>query len=244
MDYYRLLVIAHVAAGTVALLAYWSAAIARKGGRVHRKVGQAYLLSMVAVLATSVVLAGTFFARGQAGIGTFLAYLVVITGTACWQGWLAVRRKHDAAAFHGRNYTLLAWANLGAGLATLWAGLALGHVLLLVFCWIGILAGAAGLLQQRRFRAGRGLAVENRRWWLREHFQSMLGTGVATHVAFLAIGLNRLLAPFGVQAPQLLAWLLPVAVAVAAGMLLDRRYGFAGKRSAGMPARSSVTAAR
>jgi uncharacterized membrane protein len=242
MDSYRILVIAHVAAGTVALLAYWSAAIARKGGRLHRRVGQAYLLAMVAVLATSVVLAGTFFARGQAGIGTFLAYLALLTATACWQGWTAVRRK-DAAEFHGRGYTLLAWSNMVAGLATLWAGLALGHPLLLVFCWIGILAGAVGLLQQRRFRAGRGLAVENRRWWLREHFQSMLGTGVATHVAFLAIGLNRLLSPFGVQAPQLLAWLLPVAVAVGAGMWLDRRYGFAGRRSAGKRAGGGVTAA-
>lgn len=225
MDAYRLAVYIHLAAGTIALLSYWSAALARKGSPLHIRIGRTYLSAMVAVLLTSAGLAVAFFLRGKPVIGTFLAYLVVITATACWLAWRAIRSRRSASAYFGRGFLCLGALNLAAGLLVLGIGIKLGVSLLTVFSWVGIIGGAGMLWQWRR------PPLANRRWWLREHYFNMLGNGVATHIAFLSLGLNRLLAPLGLQPPQLLAWTLPVAVAILAGVWLDRRYGGASKET-------------
>jgi hypothetical protein len=52
----------------------------------------------------------------------------------------------------------------------------------------------------------------------------MIGNGVATHIAFLQIGLLRLVPELGATVIQHLAWFAPLAVGIAAGRWLDRRY--------------------
>jgi hypothetical protein len=47
---------------------------------------------------------------------------------------------------------------------------------------------------------------------------------VATHIACLQIGLMRLFPDLGISAIQHLAWFGPLAVGIAAGLWLDRRY--------------------
>lgn len=217
MTAYQIVLTAHIAAGCVALLTFWSAAIARKGGGLHRRIGQAYLLAMCGVLLSACVTAAAAFSRGQTITGTFLAYLVVITGTACWTAWRAPRSKRDVGSFYHRGYAALAVANILAGLLVFGYGLQIGNVLLMGFCWIGILGGA-GMLHRWRQRE-RPL-----NWWLREHFQAMLGNGVATHVAFLSIGVNRMAQAAGLSIPEFAPWFAPVAVALLAGIWLDRRY--------------------
>jgi hypothetical protein len=219
MDSYRLALYVHLAAGSIALLTFWGAALARKGSPVHIAIGRTYLVAMVVVLVTAAGLAVAFVLRGRPAIGTFFAYLVVITATACWLAWRAIRSKRAPAAYYGPAFKRLGWLNLGAGLLTLGIGIKLGISLLMIFSWIGILAGGSMLREVRR------PPVAKPRWWLREHYFNVLGMGVATHIAFLGLGLNRLLTPLGIQPPPLLAWLLPVAVAILAGIWLDRRYG-------------------
>jgi uncharacterized membrane protein len=222
MDAYRLTVYLHLAAGTLALVTFWSAALARKGSPLHIAVGRTYLLAMIVVLVTSAGLAAVFIARGRPAIGTFLAYLVVITATACWLAWRAIRNKRAPECYFGAGFHRLGWLNLGAGLLTFGIGVKLGISLLMVFSWVGILGGAAMVRQARRPPSTKP------RWWLREHYFNVLGMGVATHIAFLGLGLNRLLAPLGLQPPQMLAWTLPLVVAFLAGIWLDRRYGARG----------------
>jgi hypothetical protein len=65
------------------------------------------------------------------------------------------------------------------------------------------------------------------RWWLKEHFGAMIGCGVATHIAFLAIGLDRIVRAFGIDPPSwyhLIAWFLPLVLSVIVGIRLDRKY--------------------
>ena len=61
----------------------------------------------------------------------------------------------------------------------------------------------------------------------------MLGCGVATHIAFLLIGLPRLL-PADWNGPALVTvgWLAPLLIAALAGRLLTRKY---------LPARAPAT---
>ncbi len=217
MTAYQLLLAAHVAAGTVALVTFWMAAAVRKGSPLHRRVGQAFLLAMLGVVLTSVPFAVIFLMQGRSGIGVFFAYLVVITSTALWSGWRAIRSKRDVRGYLTPWYRGLAWVNIGSGAVVFAIGIAMQSVLLAAFCWIGILGGI-GMLRQLR------APPTARNWWLKEHYSAMIASGIATHVAFLGLGLTRILKPFDIVPPQELAWFAPVAIAIAARIYLDRKY--------------------
>ncbi len=226
MEMYRYLVIAHIAAGSIALLTFWIAAIARKGSPLHKRVGKYYLLAMIGIVATALPMALVFMARGRFGIGTFLAYLVVITASSMWLSWRAIQLKRDRASFFNGRYRQVGWLNLISGLVVFAIGLRLGSGLLSGFSWVGVLVGF-GMLRSARKPAGDG------KWWLREHYGAMLGNGVATHIAFLGIGMNGFLASFGIPSLMLLPWFAPLLVAGVAAVYLDRRYG--GQKAARRP---------
>jgi hypothetical protein len=181
MDMYRALVLLHIGFGVVALATFWTAAWLRKGSSLHRRVGTSYLLAMLGVLGTALPMSAVFLWRGQTAIGVFLAYLVVITATACWLARRAVRLKRDRPAYYDARFRAVAWINLVAGVGVFALGIAIGHALLYLFCWVGVAIGV-GMLRDLR------LTTAPPNWWLREHYGSMLGNGVATHVAFLGIG--------------------------------------------------------
>lgn len=220
MDAYRTLVLAHALFGTAALLTFWSAAFARKGGPLHRGSGKVYLLAMVGVTISAVPITAMAFARGQDVTGTFLAYLVLITATVMWQGWRAVRRKRDQAAFRDRAYLAVALLNLVASVAVFAAGWRVSQPLLMGFSLVGAATGVEMLYRRAR-------PLQSARWWLKEHYSAMMGCGVATHVAFLSIGLNRIVQALGFAPPSwysLIAWFGPLLASLAAVAWLDRKY--------------------
>lgn len=217
MSAYQTLVLVHIGAGSIALLAFWLAALLRKGSTWHRRVGRIYLLAMLAILATSLPMAMVFLVRGRIGIGVFFAYLVVITGTAMWLSWRAIQYKRAISAYFDQRYRWVGLLNVLAGLAVFGVGLWRGSMLLSTFCWVGV---AIGISMLRKHRSPPDAA----NWWLREHYGAMLGNGVATHVAFLGIAMRDVLTGFGIPALQMLPWFLPLAVAGIAAVVLDRRH--------------------
>jgi uncharacterized membrane protein len=220
MDVYAGLLAVHGVAGATALLTFWMAAFARKGSPLHRGSGKTYLIAMLAVMATALPMAGFFLARGKPGTATFLFYLVVITATSCWLGWRAVRRKADQRGFRDRRYAAVAVFNLLTALVVAVYGVLHGQALMMGFSLVGIGIGSQMLWRVRQ-------PLPPQRWWLREHLGAMLGCGAATHVAFLSIGLNRVLDGLQVSPPQgfgMIAWFLPVAVSTAFALWLDRRH--------------------
>jgi len=214
---YAALVLIHAAFGTAALLSFWTAGLARKGSPLHRRVGRAYLIAICGIGLTALPMAARKFAVGDLAMGAFLGYLIVLTATACLRAWLAIRWKRDAARFYGRWYRALAALNLASGAGVLVLGLGTHTLLLIGFSSVGFGIG----LQMSR--SGRGEL--HPRWWLREHYRGMLANGVATHVAFLAIGFGRLLPAYAGTA-QTLAWFGPLLVSLLVGAWLKRRYGF------------------
>lgn len=233
MTAYQMLVTAHIAAGSIALITFWAAAFARKGSPIHKATGKGYLMSMLGILATALPMALVFMGRGRVGIGVFFAYLVVITGTSVWLSWRSIRMKRDLRGYHDQRYRIVGWVNVIAGLAVFAIGLDRGSALLMGFCWVGVFIGVGMIRQARSLPTAAN-------WWLREHYGAMLGNGVATHVAFLGVGLNGFLASFGIAWLQLLPWFGPLAVALVAGVYLNRRYG--PRKAAGAAAAATVTA--
>lgn len=209
----------HAGLGTLALATFWTAGLSRKGSRVHRTAGKIYLLAMVGLLLAALPLTAALAARNPVA-GGFLAYLVVITVTSVWTSWRAVKDKKDWARFTGPVYRTLTWANLVSGLAMAYVGLFITtqmQVIMVAFSGIGIFS----FLKMWRF--SRRLP-DDPRWPLRQHLAAMLGNGIATHIAFLSIGLPKVL-PFLAGSSLLnLAWLAPLVVASAAGVYLTRKY--------------------
>ncbi|MGH8029661.1 MAG: hypothetical protein ACREO3_06985, partial [Arenimonas sp.] len=212
MSLYKIVLSLHGLLGVLALVTFWVAGMTRKGSSVHRAAGKVYLAAMVVLLASAVPLAIRILVTKSLVAGSFLLYLEVITVTSVWLSWRAIRDKRDWARYSGQAYRALAWLNIASGLAILVLGLVAGgglRFILVGFSLIGLLGGRAMLRFARTAPTGP-------KWWLKEHFGAMLGNGVATHIAFLSIGLPKLLPSLAGPVMHNAAWLGPLALAVVA----------------------------
>ncbi len=219
MTLYTLSFIIHAGLGTVALATFWLAGLSRKGSAVHRAAGQFYLPAMAGLLLAAVPMAVTVTQRSTVG-GAFLCYLLVITTGSVWTSWRAVKDKKDWARYTGPVYRGLMWANLLSALAIVGIGLFVAQrmqLIIVAFSFIGLL----GFVQMWKFSRQ---PPEDPRWWLREHLTAMLGNGVATHIAFLSLGLPKLLPMLAGPTLQNIAWLGPLVVAFTAGAFLTRKF--------------------
>ncbi|KFN42742.1 hypothetical protein [Arenimonas metalli] len=209
----------HAGLGVLALATFWIAGLSRKGSPLHRAAGKVYLPAMTGLLLAAVPLAIAVFQRMPVA-GSFLGYLLVLTVTSVWCSWRAVKDKKDWARYTGPVFRGLMWANLASALVIAGVGLLLAKQMQLVivsFSGIGLFA----FVQMWRFSRQR---PEDPRWWLREHLNAMLGNGVATHIAFLSIGLPKVLPMLAGATLMNLAWLGPLVVAFVAGVYLTRKF--------------------
>jgi hypothetical protein len=210
--------LAHIAAGTAALVAFWTTAAMKKGTPLHRRTGTYYVWAMMGVLATSPLLAAFAYARGRWVFGTFLLYLVLITGTALWLTRQAIRQRRNVAGRYGTPWRVAAWANLAGGAGMLGLGIYAQSALLGGMSLVGLLIGAQML-------KGMLNPSTDGTWWVRRHIAGICGCGIATHIAFMNIGLAHALPPEFAQVVQMVGWFGPVVVGFAAARVLDRRYG-------------------
>lgn len=217
MSGYPLFTALHVGAGALALVTFWANAALRKGGGAHRWVGRAYLVAMCAVIVSGVPLLVQRILDGHPVSAAFLGYLLLLTSTVTWLMWRAVRDRSAPQRYTGPAYGAIATMNLLAGLGVLALGLRVGAPLLIGFSAVGLVTGI-DMLRKRRTLTSQPL------WWREEHYGAVLGCGVATHIAFLGIGLPRLLPSVDGTALHYAAWFGPLAVALVAKVLLDRRY--------------------
>ena len=126
-------VTAHVAAGTVALAAYWTAGLAKKGSPLHRRAGQVFLLAMLGILASGVPLVLAALARGQENAAAFLGYLLLLVAQGCWSAWRAVRDRRTPQRYFSPVFWSLTGATVVAGAAMVWLGVHIGQPIFAVF---------------------------------------------------------------------------------------------------------------
>ena len=218
MDVYRWSLFLHVAAGATALATFWTAAVLRKGSTRHRRVGQVFLVAMIGVLASGVPLTLGLIERGRPASALFLTFLLLLNADGCWNAWRAIRlRQHRDAYFDGLFWCITAIVAL-AGTGIIALGVVIGAPLFMVFGSLGPFLLVDALYRRRR-------AASDPLWWMREHYGAMIGNGVATHVAFLSIGLRNAVPGLDPAVVQQFAWFGPLLVAFVAAFWLDRRYG-------------------
>ena len=226
MPGYSLIVALHVLAGVVALVGFWSAAFMKKGSPRHRALGKVYLVAMAVIVVTALPITIQFaFFRQQPLSALFLAYLMAITGNATWLAWRAVTDKRDWKKLVSRpGWHLAVWPMVILALVVVGTGIQHRQPLFLGFSSIGLWVGWRMLKFARR-------GPSRPDWAFRQHYQSILGAGIATHVAFLGIGMRPvwqwLHSHTTVPALliELFPWAAPLLVAVIVGVYLDRKYG-------------------
>ena len=206
----------HVAAGLAALVLFWVPALTRKGSPWHRRAGRWYTAAMAFITATGVVLAALFLADGRRDSGMFLLFLGVITGTSLWNGWRVLRAKRDPAAYATHLHVAIALLNVLGGAALIAFGVAVGRPLFYAFGPVGLIIGGGMLTVSLR-------RPTDPKYWLYQHFTGMIGSGIASHVAFLAFGGSRLFG-WGQEGYGLVLWLTPVVVGTVAITLLNVYY--------------------
>lgn len=207
----------HALIGTVALVTFWTAGLARKGSPLHKGVGKIYLIAMVGIVLTAVPLALSMALKGHWVGATFLAYLVILVSHSCRMAWLAIRHKRDFARYTATGFRISAGLLAVSGAVVVAVGVQFEAWLLITFGLLGPLGGWDAWNLVRK-------GPQSPKWWLKEHYGAMIGNGVATHIAFMQIGLMRLIPELGSTAIQQLAWFGPLALGLAAGFWLDRRY--------------------
>lgn len=220
MSIYSILTVLHIGLGVVALVTFWAAGMAKKGSPVHKAAGKVYLGSMAGLLGAALPMSFYVLAARGPVTGGFLLYLVIITATSVWSAWRAIRDKRDWARYTGLVYRVLMWLNLAGALGVVALGLFLAQQMQLVIVSFSAI-GFVSFVQMWRFARR---APADPRWWLRQHLSANLGNGVATHIAFLAIGLPRLLPALANATWVNIAWLAPLGVAFVAGAWLTRKY--------------------
>ncbi|GGA81018.1 hypothetical protein GCM10011521_19200 [Arenimonas soli] len=210
--------ILHVTAGIVALVTFWTAGLVKKGTPFHRGVGRVYLLAMLGIVLTGIPLVLQLGERGHPVGALFLTYLLVLVGNASWFAWRAIRDRRDRAAFYAPIYWFVVALTATSGLAIIALGSQVGSVLLQVFGGVGVVGGIGAIFSWRG-------SASDPKWWLKEHYGSMIGNGVATHIAFFGIGLRGLLPGVDPQLLQHFTWFTPLAGAFIAAWWLNRKYG-------------------
>src|SRR5688572_22541426 len=171
----------HLICGLAALILFWIPALTKKGGPRHRAAGRWYVRAMTIITVTGIALALLFLAQGRWQSAAFLLFLGVITGTSLWNGWRVLRAKQDPARYTTAMHSVVALLNIGGGAGMVALGIVAKMPLFYAFGPVGFVIGG-GML---------GLALrkpQDRKYWLYEHFGGMIGSGIASHVAFLAFG--------------------------------------------------------
>ena len=220
MSWYSNTALLHAAVGTAALVTFWIAGMTKKGSPLHKTTGKIYLLAMVGILLSAFPMATYIAIYKSQVIGGFLLYLLILTMTSVWNGWRSIRDKRDWKRYTGPIFKALMMLNLLSGLAIAAIGLFLAEQMQMVitsFSLIGIITA----INMYRFQRE---APTDPRWWMREHLTAMVGNGVATHIAFLQIGLPKILPMISGPVMVNVAWIGPLLVAVVAGSYLTRKY--------------------
>jgi hypothetical protein len=186
-EYARL---AHIVVGVAVLATFWRAALAAKGGTVHRRFGKFYLVAMTALLALTLTMAAGMAQAGQGMRAVFNVYVALISVASVWMAWRSIADRHNVDAYRGWACRALCAALGCYGIFLLVMipkmGTPARMAMVFAFAVLGLTVFVALL---RRIVKG----ADHARWWLSEHLTAMALNFAATHASFTILGLGAVL---------------------------------------------------
>lgn len=222
MHLFEALIVFHVIAGTVGLVAFWGPVATRKGSQPHRKWGRAacYGFAAAGALAIAMALLSLYGPEERipsitdrelfAGLfGWMMLYLGLLTLGFADYGLAVIRHRSDRLALRAPRYQLVIAAVTVSAIWCGYFGFRVGHPLMPLVAGVGLVAMA--LQQVFIWRGGEA----HPRAYIGEHFRALIGMGISAYTAFLSVGLIRLM-PEQVFNP--LIWAGPSTIGV--GLIL------------------------
>jgi len=198
MHLFESLVVLHVIAGTIGLVAFWVPIAARKGGRSHRKWGRiaCYGFATAGALAIAMALLSLFGAEERLPsvtdrtlfdglFGWMMLYLGLLTIGFVDYGLAVVRHARSREALRSLRYQSVIAAVVASALYCGIYGTRIGEPLMMAVALLGI--GAMGFQQFFIWRP----AAPSPQAYLGEHFRALIGMGISAYTAFMAVGLIR-----------------------------------------------------
>lgn len=240
MTLFHALVVLHVATGAVGLTAFWGPIVTKKGARLHRKWGRAACYGFLGAGALAIVMAllslygpeyrhpeVTDRALYEGLFGWMMLYLGVLTIGFVDYGLAVVKHNRNRRALRSPRYQAVIAAVIVSGAWCGIYGFGVGHPLMMLVAFIGIVAM---LIQQRYIWRE---SDPPRGTHIGEHFRALIGMGISAYTAFLSVGLIRLV-PEEVFNPAI--WAGPSVI----GVSLILYFTIKGKKAAALkPMRQS-----
>jgi hypothetical protein len=210
---YKLALSIHVLAGIIGFAAFWTPAIARKGGDTHVRFGRIFYNAACVVVVTGLAMAVIIAIAPPPGrprvLAAFLGYLLLITFAPVHHGVRVLETRQEPERLRTRFHTLLNGAAIVAAAGMVALAVAARQPVFAALSPIGVLVGVGNLRYARRAQ------TSHMAWWY-EHMRAMLAGGIAFHTAFLVIGAGRFVGPHLTGWTAVVPWVLPAAIGIPA----------------------------
>lgn len=241
MALFEALVALHVITGTVGLTAFWGPIVTRKGAANHRKWGKAACYGFLGAGALAIAMALlslygpeqrhpeiTDRALFDGLFGWMMLYLGILTIGFVDYGLAVVRHSRDRKMLRRPRYQAVIAAVVLSGAWCGFYGYTVGHPLMMLVAFIGIVAMAIQQLYIWR------RADPPRQTYVGEHFRALIGMGISAYTAFMSVGLIRLV-PEHVFNPAIWAGPSVIGVSLIIGFTLKAKRAAARAPSGARP---------
>ena len=241
MALFEALVALHVITGVVGLTAFWGPIATRKGAANHRKWGKAACYGFLGAGALAIAMALlslygpeqrhpeiTDRALFDGLFGWMMLYLGILTIGFVDYGLAVVRHSRDRRMLRRPRYQAVIAAVVLSGAWCGWYGYTVGHPLMMLVAFIGIVAMAIQQLYIWR------RADPPRQTYVGEHFRALIGMGISAYTAFMSVGLIRLV-PEHVFNPAIWAGPSVIGVSLIIGFTLKAKRAAARAPSGARP---------
>ncbi len=199
MALFETLVVAHVAAGTLGIVAFWGPIATRKGAANHRKWGKAACYGFLGAGSMAIAMALLSLFGPEQRIpsitdralfdglfGWMMLYLGTLTIGFVDYGLAVIRHARDRKALRRFRYQAVIVAVVVSGAWCGWYGVRVEHPLMVLVAFIGI---AAMTIQQRYIWRRTDPPRTN---YIGEHFRALIGMGISAYTAFMSVGMIRM----------------------------------------------------
>ena len=179
----------HAAIAVFAIIAFWTAALTKKGSPIHRLAGKFYFAIVVVILISVIPMMVIAIQSQNYKQLILLGYLSLLVITASYVALQAIRKRKSVTAYHNWVFKILGSALSLYSLSILTIGLMNASFLTIVFSSVGITLGASmwGSLLKK---------VQTPAWHLRQHMNGIAVNFAATHGSILRFIMKNL---FGIE---------------------------------------------
>jgi hypothetical protein len=199
----------HLLCAAGATVTFWIAAVAGKGGRLHRAAGRWFSRLAYLTAATGAAMAAMRLAMptpaAERQTMWLVLYVLLIIVAPVEHGLRVVTARAEPVLVRSRWHAFLTLGAMVASVALVPAALLWERWHFLIVAPIGLGVGLRQLAYASRPHA-------TRPEWEREHLTSLLTAGITLHTALLVFGTTRSLGLASTGVASLWPWILPAIV--------------------------------